>query len=78
MSTALFLAVGVGIFEALALYFGSGVFLNLMGVSFVSFSSFWLMSFLASCIRTLFSIGAHAPDFTSQEESCAIFYFIFH
>ncbi|KAI3736455.1 hypothetical protein L6452_15996 [Arctium lappa] len=33
VSTALLLAVGIGIFEGLALYFGSGVFLNLMGIS---------------------------------------------
>nr|XP_043609602.1 protein DETOXIFICATION 45, chloroplastic [Erigeron canadensis] len=32
VSTALLLAVGIGIFEGLALYFGSGVFLNLMGI----------------------------------------------
>ncbi|PWA51569.1 MATE efflux family protein [Artemisia annua] len=36
VSTALLLAVGIGIFEALALYFGSGVFLNLMGISSAS------------------------------------------
>lgn len=36
VSTALLLAVGIGIFEGLALYFGSGVFLNLMGISSVS------------------------------------------
>lgn len=39
VSTALLLAVGIGIFEGLALYFGSGVFLNLMGISSVSFTS---------------------------------------
>ncbi|XP_042508826.1 protein DETOXIFICATION 45, chloroplastic isoform X2 [Macadamia integrifolia] len=33
ISTALLLAVAIGIFEALALYFGSGLFLNLMGLS---------------------------------------------
>ncbi|KAJ9704536.1 hypothetical protein PVL29_002886 [Vitis rotundifolia] len=32
VSTALLLAVGIGIFEAFALYFGSGWFLNLMGI----------------------------------------------
>ncbi|KAJ0076605.1 hypothetical protein Patl1_35704 [Pistacia atlantica] len=32
VSTALLLAVGIGIFEALALFLGSGPFLNLMGV----------------------------------------------
>lgn len=36
VSTALLLAVGIGIFEGLALYFGSGVFLNLMGISSAS------------------------------------------
>ncbi|KAI3441166.1 Protein DETOXIFICATION (Multidrug and toxic compound extrusion protein), partial [Psidium guajava] len=36
VSTALLLAVGIGIFEAIALYFGSGQFLNLMGVSSAS------------------------------------------
>ncbi|KAL6965166.1 hypothetical protein U1Q18_036220 [Sarracenia purpurea var. burkii] len=33
VSTALFLAVVIGIFEALALSLGSGLFLNLMGIS---------------------------------------------
>ncbi|OVA11973.1 Multi antimicrobial extrusion protein [Macleaya cordata] len=33
VSTALLLAVGIGVFEALALYFGSGLFLNMMGIS---------------------------------------------
>ncbi|PSS31549.1 Protein DETOXIFICATION 45 like [Actinidia chinensis var. chinensis] len=33
VSTALLLAVGIGIFEALALSLGSGLFLNLMGIS---------------------------------------------
>ncbi|XP_023756150.1 protein DETOXIFICATION 45, chloroplastic [Lactuca sativa] len=36
VSTALLLAVGIGIFEGLSLYFGSGVFLNLMGISSAS------------------------------------------
>lgn len=38
VSTALLLAVGIGIFEALALSLGSGPFLNLMGVTSVSFN----------------------------------------
>lgn len=33
VSTALLLAVGLGVFEAISLYIGSGFFLNLMGVS---------------------------------------------
>ncbi|CAL0318562.1 unnamed protein product [Lupinus luteus] len=33
VSTALVLALGIGVFEALALYFGSGLFLHLIGVS---------------------------------------------
>ncbi|KAK7853165.1 protein detoxification 45, partial [Quercus suber] len=33
VSTALLLAVGIGIIEALALYLGSGKFLDLMGIS---------------------------------------------
>ncbi|KAE9605248.1 putative multi antimicrobial extrusion protein [Lupinus albus] len=33
VSTALVLALGIGVFEALALYFGSGMFLRLIGVS---------------------------------------------
>ncbi|TYK23294.1 protein DETOXIFICATION 45 [Cucumis melo var. makuwa] len=33
VSTALLLAVGIGLFEAFALYFGSGIFLNIMGIS---------------------------------------------
>ncbi|RVX12073.1 Protein detoxification 45, chloroplastic [Vitis vinifera] len=36
VSTALLLAVGIGIFEAFALYFGSGWFLNLMGIPLAS------------------------------------------
>ncbi|XP_031280127.1 protein DETOXIFICATION 45, chloroplastic isoform X3 [Pistacia vera] len=36
VSTALLLAVGIGIFEALALFLGSGPFLNLMGVPLAS------------------------------------------
>lgn len=38
VSTALTLAIGIGLFEAVALWLGSGVFLNLMGLSSVSFS----------------------------------------
>lgn len=37
VSTALLLAVGIGIFEALALSLGSGLFLNLMGITSVRF-----------------------------------------
>ncbi|WCJ32784.1 MATE efflux family protein [Euphorbia peplus] len=33
VSTALVLAIGIGLFEALAMYFGSGIFLNVMGIS---------------------------------------------
>ncbi|XP_043711252.1 protein DETOXIFICATION 45, chloroplastic isoform X2 [Telopea speciosissima] len=36
VSTALLLAVAIGIFEALALYFGAGLLLNLMGISSAS------------------------------------------
>lgn len=36
VSTALVLAVGIGVFEAAALYLGSGLFLNTMGISSVS------------------------------------------
>ncbi|GFS39387.1 MATE efflux family protein [Actinidia rufa] len=36
VSTALLLAVGIGICEALALYLGSGLFLNMMGLSTTS------------------------------------------
>ncbi|KAF9608635.1 hypothetical protein IFM89_010120 [Coptis chinensis] len=36
VSTALLLAVGIGIFEALALYLGSGLFLNVMGITSAS------------------------------------------
>lgn len=38
VSTALTLAIGIGLFEAVALWLGSGVFLSLMGLSSVSFS----------------------------------------
>ena len=37
VSTALLLASWIGIFEALALFMGSGAFLHLMGVSKVGF-----------------------------------------
>ncbi|KAJ3690863.1 hypothetical protein LUZ61_020027 [Rhynchospora tenuis] len=36
VSSALLLASGIGIIEAIALFFGSGIFLNMMGVSIVS------------------------------------------
>ncbi|XP_002521693.3 protein DETOXIFICATION 45, chloroplastic isoform X2 [Ricinus communis] len=36
VSTALLLATGIGLFEALAMYLGSGVFLNMMGISSAS------------------------------------------
>ncbi|KAL8200343.1 hypothetical protein R6Q57_011682 [Mikania cordata] len=36
VSTALVLSVGIGMLEATALYFGSGIFLNLMGISSAS------------------------------------------
>ncbi|KAK9164678.1 hypothetical protein Syun_005580 [Stephania yunnanensis] len=36
VSTAFFLAGGIGIFEAVALYFGSGLFLNVMGITSAS------------------------------------------
>ncbi|KAL6346105.1 hypothetical protein AAG906_025385 [Vitis piasezkii] len=39
VSTALVLAVGIGVFEAAALYLGSGLFLNTMGISSVSYNS---------------------------------------
>ncbi|XP_024992136.1 protein DETOXIFICATION 45, chloroplastic isoform X2 [Cynara cardunculus var. scolymus] len=55
VSTALLLAVGIGIFEGLALYFGSGVFLNLMGIS--SGSS---MHALAQQFLSLRALGAPA------------------
>jgi hypothetical protein len=37
VSTALLLAIGIGIFEAVALSLGCGSFLNLMGITVVSF-----------------------------------------
>ncbi|KAM1345828.1 hypothetical protein FF1_035162 [Malus domestica] len=37
VSTALLLAVGIGIFEAVALSLGSGLFLNMMGISSVGY-----------------------------------------
>lgn len=36
VSSALLLAFGIGTIEALAMFFGSGLFLNMMGVSPVS------------------------------------------
>lgn len=39
VSTALLLALGLGIFEALAMYLGSGTFLRIIGVSMVCFHS---------------------------------------
>ena len=46
VSTALVLAIGIGIFEALALSFGSGFLLNLMGISHVCSSPdiYWLFA----------------------------------
>jgi hypothetical protein len=35
VSTALLLALGIGMFEAVALSLGSGLFLNMMGISSV-------------------------------------------
>lgn len=55
VSTALLLAVGIGIFEGLALYFGSGVFLNLMGISSAS-----SMHALAQKFLSLRALGAPA------------------
>lgn len=56
VSTALLLAVGIGLFEAIALSLGSGVFLNLMGISSVSLShteviqdNNWLFSLPSAC-----------------------------
>ena len=36
VSTALVLSMGIGLFEAAAMFFGSGVFLSMMGISMVS------------------------------------------
>ncbi|KAF8405524.1 hypothetical protein HHK36_010431 [Tetracentron sinense] len=47
VSTALLLAIGIGIFEALALYFGSGPFLNMMGISSASSMRIPAQRFLA-------------------------------
>ena len=45
VSTALLLAGGIGIFEAFALYFGSGRFLNLMGIPMVGFVLYFCSTF---------------------------------
>ncbi|KAK9287329.1 hypothetical protein L1049_015744 [Liquidambar formosana] len=55
VSTALLLAVGIGIFEALALYLGSGLFLDLMGISSAS-----PMRFPAQRFLSLRALGAPA------------------
>uniref|UniRef100_A0A5B7AMH5 Protein DETOXIFICATION n=1 Tax=Davidia involucrata TaxID=16924 RepID=A0A5B7AMH5_DAVIN len=55
VSTSLLLAVGIGIFEALALSLGSGLFLNLMGISPDS-----SMRFLAQRFLSLRALGAPA------------------
>ncbi|KAJ4966575.1 hypothetical protein NE237_018424 [Protea cynaroides] len=55
VSTALLLAVAIGTFEALALYFGSGLFLNLMGISSAS-----LMRIPAERFLSLRALGAPA------------------
>ena len=34
VSTALILASGIGMLEALAMYFGSGLFLNMVGICY--------------------------------------------
>ncbi|KAF5448646.1 hypothetical protein F2P56_029156 [Juglans regia] len=55
VSTALLLAVVIGIFEALAMYLGSGVFLNIMGISSAS-----SMRIPAEQFLSLRAIGAPA------------------
>ncbi|XP_041012978.1 protein DETOXIFICATION 45, chloroplastic-like isoform X2 [Juglans microcarpa x Juglans regia] len=55
VSTALLLAVVIGIFEALAMYLGSGVFLNMMGISSAS-----SMRIPAEQFLSLRAIGAPA------------------
>ncbi|XP_044484434.1 protein DETOXIFICATION 45, chloroplastic-like [Mangifera indica] len=55
VSTALVLAFAIGVSEALAMYFGSGVFLNMMGISSASSMHVPAQQFL--CLR---AIGAPA------------------
>lgn len=55
VSTALVLAVGIGIFEALALSLGSGLFLNVMGVSSVGrIHSFYMHAGRHTCVFMLY------------------------
>ncbi|KAG6589045.1 Protein DETOXIFICATION 45, chloroplastic, partial [Cucurbita argyrosperma subsp. argyrosperma] len=55
VSTALVLALGVGVFEALILYFGSGILLNAMGIPCGSSLRIQAQKFL-----TLRALGAPA------------------
>ncbi|CAK9148587.1 unnamed protein product [Ilex paraguariensis] len=55
VSTALVLSLGIGIFEAAALYFGAGLFLNMMGISAAS-----PMRILAQQFLKLRAFGAPA------------------
>ncbi|KAM1483226.1 hypothetical protein TB2_034651 [Malus domestica] len=57
VSTALLLAVGIGIFEAVALSLGSGLFLNMMGISSVGIGNS-LAVFLLPLLIYYFRLGA--------------------
>ncbi|RXH87767.1 hypothetical protein DVH24_034667 [Malus domestica] len=57
VSTALLLAVGIGIFEAVALSMGSGLFLNMMGISSVGIGNL-LAVFLLPVLIYYFRLGA--------------------
>lgn len=57
VSTALVLAVGIGIFEALALSLGSGLFLNVMGISLVGYI---YSSYMCTCVHVcLLVLNSH-------------------
>lgn len=64
VSTALLLAVGIGIIEALALYLGSGKFLDLMGISSVSYYTY-------SGLRYIFIYQPPLPPFPHSICICA-------
>lgn len=64
VSTALLLALGLGIFESLALYLGSGTFLHIIGVSAVCYLPLSLTSLFVLTLDTL-SCDVNITDYKS-------------
>lgn len=73
VSTALVLALTIGILEALAMYFGSGLFLDIMGISSVSWTQFITLVVLrqlhSSLILLLFVLTDHISDIITRHRS---------